>query len=149
MSVGVGVGRGFEWEGRTSEGVTLNTHTPRFLTKHQQPQSPLTAFVGKLAPAGRLSSCDFHDLVARVRNLANRHCLGRMVGVMEGGYCCRPPEEGAGAGEDGVASLAAVVDLNGGGGEGEESDQEVEGEEVHEETIQHCVAATCRAMAGL
>lgn len=102
---------------------------------HIHPDLSTPAFVGKLAPAGRLSSGDFHDLVARVRNLANRHCLGRMVGVMEGGYCCRPPEE-------------VVV---GGGGEGEEDEQDLFGEEgnVAEETVKHCVAATCKAMAGL
>jgi acetoin utilization deacetylase AcuC-like enzyme len=93
--------------------------------------------VGKLAPAGRLSSEDFHDFVARIRNLANRHCLGRMVGVMEGGYCCRPAE-------------ALVEEMVGGGsGSGEESDQDCLGDDVKDETIQHCVAATCRALAGL
>ncbi len=100
--------------------------------------------MGKLAPAGRLQSGDFHDLVARIRNLANCHCLGRMVGVMEGGYCCRPPApEDAGP----VVVTAAMQKEKEGGGEAEESDQEVGGGE--EETIKHCVAATCRALAGL
>lgn len=95
--------------------------------------------MGKLAPAGRLSSEDFHDFVARIRNLANRHCLGRMVGVMEGGYCCRPPE----------AFEELMVGGGGCGGEGDESDQDCVGDAVKDETIQHCVAATCRALAGL
>ena len=76
--------------------------------------------------------------MARVVNLSNRHCMGRMVGVMEGGYCCRPPLLPSVGGE--------VVE------EEEESDGEVGGvdaEKVAKETIADCVKATCRAMAGL
>lgn len=88
--------------------------------------------------AGMLTAEDYYDLTQRLVNLANKHCMGRIVGVMEGGYCCevplapRPlhvepdPRDGESSDEDILCAVACAT-----------------------ETLRHCVDATCRALAGM
>jgi acetoin utilization deacetylase AcuC-like enzyme len=93
---------------------------------------------GKLNPYASLSAEDYYDAVGRIVNLAKKLCLGRLVCVMEGGYCCRPTDE-----DDGAAAVAMAVDST-----GDDSDQDT-AVDVRNETLRHCVVASCRALAGL
>jgi len=114
------------------------------------------AFVGggkySLAPIGRLSSDDFFDVVSRVVNLANRHCMGRLVAVMEGGYCCRPPAASSSI-SGSTSSSASASGARSQGEEEEEGDSSdhdaTDPSAVEKETIRDCVAATCRALGGV
>jgi acetoin utilization deacetylase AcuC-like enzyme len=113
------------------------------------------AFVGggkySLAPIGRLSSDDFFDVVSRVVNLANRHCMGRLVAVMEGGYCCRPPAASSSSSATSTSAPGAKSQSQGEEEEeGDSSDNDVtDPSAVAKETIRDCVAATCRALGGV
>lgn len=44
-----------------------------------------------ISDRGKLHARDFHDLVHMLQTLADKYCMGRMVIVLEGGYCCGPP----------------------------------------------------------
>ena len=114
------------------------------------------AFVGggkySLAPIGRLSSDDSFDVVSRVVNLANRHCMGRLVAVIEGGYCCRPPAASSSfSGSTSASALASGARSQGEEEEeGDSSDHDAtDPSAVEKETIRDCVAATCRALGGV
>ena len=51
---------------------------------------------------GGLTAQDFHALVSTIKAQADKHCMGRLVAVMEGGYgtasCCGKGEGGSGGG---------------------------------------------------
>lgn len=100
-----------------------------------------------VAPIGRLSSDDYFDIVSRVVNLANRHSMGRLVAVMEGGYCCRPPNTRSARAASSAGTSRYFQDHEEAvdGGEYDAIDPAT----VESETVRDCVAATCRALAGI
>ena len=68
--------------------------------------------------------------------------MGRLVGLMEGGYCCKA-RPGA---EENSAGGGMTEDMD------ESSDQDLathSSDGVGVESLRHCVGATCRALAAL
>lgn len=54
--------------------------------------------VGDGDTRGGLTAQDFHALVKMIKTKADKHCMGRLVAVMERGYCCGGGHEGGGGG---------------------------------------------------
>jgi hypothetical protein len=75
-----------------------------------------------LACLWRQVSDDYFVITSMIKGLADEHCGGKVVAIMEGGYCCHAPPPPA---------------------------KPIPRRVVSTETIKECVEATCRALAGV
>lgn len=103
---------------------------------------PIRRHMAGNSGTGGLSAHDYYRLVSAIKAKADKHCMGRLVAVMEGGYgttsCCGGGQEGGGRGG-----------AKGNGKRKKRKAATTEGEDgVEEETIRYCIVATCQALAG-
>jgi len=92
-------------------------------------------------------------MTRRIREVAERDCMGRMVAIMEGGYCCCQDNLESGNNQPFLPSselIAAVNAVASGDSNGRPAspnrNRPTWGDTV-DESLKDCIVATCRALS--